>query len=76
MKRCRSGATAARGEIPTKIYRFDLATGQRAVWREISVADRSGVELDPIVALTPDGKTCAYTVVRTLSDLYLVDGLK
>jgi hypothetical protein len=28
------------------------------------------------VRLTPDGKSYAYSYVRILSDLYLVDGLK
>lgn len=65
-----------RGEIPTRIYRFDLATGQRAVWQEISVADRSGISRDPRVLLTPGGKTRVYTVFRVLTDLYLVEGLK
>ncbi len=63
------------GEIPTRIYRFDLATGKRAVWQEF-VADRSGISRKPFVLLTPDGKTRVYTVTRYLTDLYLVQGLK
>jgi hypothetical protein len=28
------------------------------------------------ILMTPDAKTCVYGYQRTLSDLYLVDGLK
>jgi hypothetical protein len=28
------------------------------------------------VGITPDGRAYVYTVLRTLSDLYLVDGLR
>jgi hypothetical protein len=64
------------GESPTRIYRFDLATGRRVFWQEIAVADRGGMSRDPIIRLAPDGKTRVYTVIRYLTDLYLVEGLK
>lgn len=65
-----------RGEIPLRIYRFDITTGQRAVWQEISLADRSGIFAEPIVLVTPDGRSHVSTVSRYLTDLYLVEGLK
>ncbi len=65
-----------RDEVPTRVYRFDLATGQRTVRQEISVADRSGMVGDPWPLMTPDGQVRAYNVGRRLTNLYLVEGLK
>jgi hypothetical protein len=38
--------------------------------------DPAGVETIGPILLTPDGKTCVYGYQRTLSDLYLVEGLQ
>ena len=65
-----------RRDIPGKLYRLDLATGKRAVAREVMPADGAGVvDIAPIFE-TPDGDSYVYGFQRTLSDLYLVDGLK
>jgi eukaryotic-like serine/threonine-protein kinase len=64
-------------ERPTKvqIYRLDLATGRRELWKEF-MPDPAGIfEVLPLV-LTRDGKSYAYTYGRQFSDLYLVEGLK
>jgi Tol biopolymer transport system component len=61
--------------VTTKIVRVDVATGQRIVVRELVPADplaRAG----PLVVMTPDEKTYAYTCRRQLSELYLVEGLR
>jgi dipeptidyl aminopeptidase/acylaminoacyl peptidase len=64
------------GELPAKIYRLDVATGQKQLWRELMPADSAGVtDIGPIL-ITPDAKTYVYEYGRTLSDLYLVEGLK
>jgi eukaryotic-like serine/threonine-protein kinase len=63
------------GDVPAKVYRLDLATRQRTLWKELIPSDSAGVSrLGPIV-ITPDGKSCLYGYHRILSDLYLVDGL-
>jgi Tol biopolymer transport system component len=65
-----------RRDIPGKLYRLDLATGKKAVAREVMPADGAGVvDIAPIFE-TPDGDSYVYGFQRTLSDLYLVDGLK
>jgi Tol biopolymer transport system component len=66
----------AQGTVPTKIYRLDLTTGRRELWKEIMPADPSGINNPPSVLLTPDGKWYVYVLNRQLSDLYLVEGLK
>jgi len=64
-----------RGETPTRVYRLDVATGRRELWRTLMPADAGGVSL--IVPLpTPSGDSYAYCYGRTLSDLYVVDGLR
>jgi hypothetical protein len=64
------------GELPAKIFRLDLASGQKQLWKQLMPADSAGVtDIGPIL-ITPDAKTYVYEYGRTLSDLYLVDGLK
>jgi Tol biopolymer transport system component len=64
------------GELPAKVYRLELASGQKQLWRELMPADNAGItDIGPIL-ITPDAKTYVYEYGRTLSDLYLVDGLK
>jgi eukaryotic-like serine/threonine-protein kinase len=59
-----------------RIFRLDLATGRRQVWREVTTSDSAGIAGNLRGTITPDGKAYAYTVLRLMSDLYLVDGLK
>jgi eukaryotic-like serine/threonine-protein kinase len=64
------------GDLPAKVYRLDLATGHKILWKELIPSDSAGVSrLGPII-ITPDGKSCLYGYHRVLSDLYLVEGLK
>jgi len=64
------------GELPAKVYRLDLATGARTLWRQLMPSDPAGVERIGPIRMTPDGKTYVYGYHRTLADLYLVEGLK
>jgi Tol biopolymer transport system component len=65
-----------RRDIPGRLYRLDLGTGKRTIAREVMPADGAGVvDIAPIFE-TPDGESYVYGFQRTLSDLYLVDGLK
>ena len=62
---------------PVEVFRVELATGSRAVWRTLSPSDPVGVEdMRPTVALTPDGQGYCYSYMRRLGDLFVVDGLK
>ena len=64
------------GELPARVFRIDLKTGQRTLWKELLPSDPAGVETIGPILMTPDAKTCIYGYQRTLSDLYLVDGLR
>jgi len=64
-------------EIPVRLFRIDLQTGERKLWKEIQPADPSGIIGVGTVRLTPDGAVYAYSANRVASsDLYLVEGLK
>jgi serine/threonine protein kinase len=60
------------GEMPLRVYRLDLATGQKSLWREVSIADRAGVPVIGHILLTPDSRNYAIGYGRVLSDLFLV----
>jgi Tol biopolymer transport system component len=55
----------AAGDFATKIYRVDLATGERREWRDIDPPIKVGLvglEVNPGgILITPDGKVCIYT---------------
>ncbi|WP_306598331.1 serine/threonine-protein kinase [Geothrix sp. 21YS21S-2] len=60
--------------LPARIVRLDLATGRRTPWTDAGPSDRSGVGQLKGVAITPDGRSLAYSFVRVLtSDLYVTD---
>jgi len=62
--------------LPARIFRLDPVTGERSLWKEISPSDPAGVfGVDP-VRLTPDGKSYVYSYRRTITDLYLTQGLR
>ena len=65
-----------RFQLPLKITRVDVATGRREPVRELGPVDRAGVTNIADVFVTPDGRSCVYHYLRTLSDLYLVEGLR
>src|SRR5271169_2597346 len=64
------------GEVPAQVYRLELATGKKAVWKQIAPLDPTGVSTIGPIVMTPNGKTYVYGFHRTLGDLYLVEGLK
>ena len=58
------------------LYRIDLDTGKRELVRAIAPSDVAGVTAIFNVRMTQDGKSYAYSFLRELSDLFLVDGVK
>jgi Tol biopolymer transport system component len=58
-----------------KVWRRDLASGRRELWKEIAPPDPAGILfLKPLIP--PDGKSYVYGYGRGLNTLYLVQGLK
>jgi Tol biopolymer transport system component len=67
--------------LTAEIHELELATRRRKQLWKLAVQDAAGayhpgLGPGPGIPLTPDGKSYAYSYVRSLSDLYLVDGLK
>jgi serine/threonine protein kinase len=70
------GLYVYRNRLPLRILRIDPATGKQTVARELAPTDAAGlIGISPVV-LSPDAKAYAYSYRRTLSELYIVDGLK
>ena len=63
-------------EVPARVFKVDIASGRRELWKTIAPADRSGLNsIDSIVA-TPDGRSYAYSCTRILTNLEVVEGLR
>jgi DNA-binding winged helix-turn-helix (wHTH) protein/Tol biopolymer transport system component len=66
--------------FPARIYRLDLTTGRREMWKQLMPADTAGVIdvswLTGHILLTPDGRAYVYNYLRWLNDLQLVKGVE
>jgi len=62
--------------VPCTVYRLDVATRRKQVWKVLAPADPTGVPSIGRVQITPDARSYAYGHVRQLSELFLVEGLK
>jgi hypothetical protein len=65
-----------RTAVPASVFRLDLATGKRELWKEIAPADRNGVYRIDRVAMTNDAEAYAYSYSRRSGKVVVVDGLK
>jgi eukaryotic-like serine/threonine-protein kinase len=63
------------GPYPT-LERLDAKTGAREKWREMKPSDAPATAKILNFYLTPDARHFAYTLERSFSELYLVDGLR
>jgi Tol biopolymer transport system component len=68
--------TYTRGEAPARIYRVEIASGKRELFKVTEPPDNAGVEDVTNLHITRDGRSYAYTCPTILSDLYVVDGLR
>ncbi len=61
--------------LPARIWRLDLATGRRRLWKELMPGEPAGVSRLNNVCVSPDGRAYAYSFLRVLSsDLYFMEG--
>jgi len=58
-----------------KISRLEIATGRKEPWQTLK-GPEPGAEFIGALALSPDGKACAFTFQHDLANLYLVTGLE
>ena len=62
--------------LPVKIFRLSLVSGAKTLLWQIEPGDRAGVSRLGMIRVTPDGRFCFFSYRRTLSHLFLADGLR
>jgi eukaryotic-like serine/threonine-protein kinase len=60
----------------TTVWRLNVETGQKQMWRQLGTDDPVGIIRVTNVKITPDGSAYFYRIQRVFSDLYMVEGLK
>lgn len=63
------------GELPSKVYKVEIATGKETILKELRPGAPAGVVLVAPVVVSRDGKQFAYSYNQTLSVLYTISGL-
>jgi Tol biopolymer transport system component len=63
------------GRLPVRVFRIDLATGARELWRVITPAGASPLGGISALAIAPDAGAHAYTYSEPMTTLYEVSGL-
>jgi eukaryotic-like serine/threonine-protein kinase len=63
------------GERSAPVFRVDVTSGRRTLWREIHPPDTTATGIDALF-LSRDGRTGVYSFASARADLYLVDGLR
>jgi hypothetical protein len=62
--------------VEARIDKLDTVTGLRTPWKTVKPADPVGLEAINRVFVTPDGAGYCYGYLRTLSDLFVIEGVK
>jgi Tol biopolymer transport system component len=65
-----------RGEIPSLVFKIEIATGKRDLVRKLLPTDAAGVYSIIEFTTTPSGHAYAYGFTRVLSQLYVAKGLR
>src|SRR5579872_1309938 len=63
-------------DLPSKVYRVDLATGRSKIIKQLKPGVSAGVVLLAPIVVSRDGKRFAYAYSQMLSALYLISGLR
>jgi len=56
------------------VFGIDVQSGRRQLWKTLVVPDPAGVQASKFL-VTRDERSYAYVYLRTLDELYLVEGL-
>ncbi len=70
----RSVLVYRRAEIPCRLERVDVATGQRSLFKELAPADRAGLLSMRGIFVTDDLRSYAYTTYNQVSSLFMSEG--
>ncbi|MEO8191253.1 MAG: protein kinase [Acidobacteriota bacterium] len=63
-------------ELPAKVFRIEVSTGRRELWKELKPADPAGLLLLQPTAISADGKIVLFRFWRALAELYVAEGFK
>jgi hypothetical protein len=64
------------GGVRYDVFGIDVQSGRRQLWKTFEVPDPAGVDAAIRFRVTRDERSYAYGYLRTLDELYLVEGLK
>ena len=64
-----------RGELPSKIYKVEIATGKQTVLQQLRPGEPAGVVMVAPVVVSRDGTRFVYSYNQVLSVLFVVSGL-
>ena len=62
--------------FPARVWRLDLETGRRDLWKEFTPGDPAGITFVQPVSISADGNTILFSYSHNLADLYVAEGLK
>jgi Tol biopolymer transport system component len=65
-----------RGQVPTKVYKVNLVTGDKTLIQELQPSTTTGVVYIAPLVVTRDGSRFAYSYYQVSSVLYLISGLR
>ncbi|HKD19807.1 MAG TPA: protein kinase [Thermoanaerobaculia bacterium] len=66
----------ANGQMPLRVYRLDLATGKKTLFKTFEPSDKAGVSYVRNAVISLDGSAYAYQYRRWLSNLFVATGLR
>jgi eukaryotic-like serine/threonine-protein kinase len=66
----------ANGQMPVRVYRLDLATGKKTLFKTFEPSDKAGVSYVRNAVMSVDGSAYAYQYRRWLSSLFVGTGLR
>jgi Tol biopolymer transport system component len=72
----RSLFVASGRDIPALVFRVDLSTGRRELWKEFTPGDPTGITGMGADSISADGNTILFGYFHTVSDLYVAEGLR
>jgi len=62
--------------LPAKVYRLEIATGRRTLWKTLMPVDPTGITNGIVPLFTLDGRYYVYSFLRQLGELFLVSGIR
>ena len=66
-----------RANIPAQIFRIELRSGRRLLWRDVPYPDPAATDVDSLrLVMSADGSKFVYGYTKSLSELYLAEGVR